>query len=139
MTLDLVLIGMPFFLVLGVLLLISSFAFIINFADTMSTILKIRILFFAASSVCLTMTFCWIGQQLINATSEIFWSLGGAPFYFWNRENSKILLMFLMNCTNNDSVVLAGICLNYRLFLSVVRLTVSYALVLFNLHKSGLV
>ncbi|EFA01398.1 odorant receptor 211 [Tribolium castaneum] len=139
MSLDFVLIGIPFFLVFGVLLLISSFAFITNFADTMSNILKIRMLIFATSSVCITMVLCWTGQQLINLTSEIFLSLGGAPWYFWNRDNRKILLMFLTNCTKNESVVLAGICINYAFFLSLVRLTVTYTLVLYKLHRSGIV
>nr|XP_015834086.1 PREDICTED: uncharacterized protein LOC107397675 [Tribolium castaneum] len=138
-TVDLVMMAMPFFLVLGVLLLISVFTFIINFAVTMSIISKIRILLFAATGVCITMTFCWSGQQLINVTDEIFWVLARAPFYFWNRENSVILLTLLTNCTNNDSVVLAGICLDYKLFLSVVKLAVSYSLVLFKLRKSSLV
>ncbi|EFA01403.1 odorant receptor 218 [Tribolium castaneum] len=129
MTLKFVLIGMSFFLVLGVLLLVSSFAFITNFADTMSNILKMRMLIFATSTVCITMVLCWTGQQLINVSSEIFLSLGGAPWYFWNRDNSKILLMFLTNCM---------ICLNYELFLALVQLTVSYTLVLYNLHKSGI-
>ncbi|EFA12686.1 odorant receptor 247 [Tribolium castaneum] len=122
--------GMPFFLVLGVSLLICSLAFIINFAHTMSNILKIRILIFVATNVCLTILLCWIGQQLIDATSNIFSSLVGAPWYFWNLKNTKTLLMFLINCTKNDSIVLAGICLDYRLFVSISRITVSYALVL---------
>nr|XP_015834059.1 PREDICTED: uncharacterized protein LOC107397669 [Tribolium castaneum] len=134
-TVDLVLIGMPFFLVFGVLLLTSLLAFITNFEDITSNILKIRILLAAGCSLCITIVFCWIGQQLINVTSDIFFSLGGASWYFWNRDNMKTLLMFLINCTENESVVFAGICLNYELFLSVVRLTVSYTLVLYNLQK----
>ncbi|XP_015834108.1 uncharacterized protein LOC107397684 isoform X2 [Tribolium castaneum] len=128
---NLVLIGMPFFLVLGVLLLINSFGFITNFGDTMSNILKIRILIFVACGVSITIVMCWIGQQLIDVTSEIFVTLGGAPWYFWNRDNNNILLMFLTNCTKNESFILAGIC--------IVRLTVSYTLVLYNLRESGFI
>nr|XP_015834058.1 PREDICTED: uncharacterized protein LOC107397668 [Tribolium castaneum] len=138
-TLHLTKIGMPFFLVLGILLLTSSFAFIMNLGDTMSNILKIRIFLFTTSVLCITILLCWIGQQLIDVTSQIFVSLSGAPWYFWNLENIKILLMFLTNCTKNESIILAGICLDYKLFVSVARLTVSYAVVLFKLHKSSLV
>nr|XP_015840268.1 PREDICTED: uncharacterized protein LOC107399102 [Tribolium castaneum] len=128
---------MPFFLVFGVLLLISSFAFIINFADTMTNILKIRMFMFALSIMCVAVVLCWIGQQVIDVTSKIFFALVGAPWYFWNAANIKILLMFITNCTQNDSIVLAGICLDYNLFVTMVRISVSYALVLFNLRKNS--
>nr|XP_015834057.1 PREDICTED: uncharacterized protein LOC107397667 [Tribolium castaneum] len=117
--------AMPSFLVLGVLLLISSFAFILNFADTMTNILKIRVLMFVACIVCITTLLCWTGQQVIETTSDLFDSLVGAPWYLWNRENIQIFLMFLVNCTKNESLVLAGICLDYRLFVSVRILAVS--------------
>ncbi|EFA01405.1 odorant receptor 220 [Tribolium castaneum] len=125
MLVEVVLKCMPFYLVLGVLLLITCFAFIINFADTTTSTIKIQIFMFVASTLCITVLFCWNGQQLKDVTSNIFFTLGGAPWYFWNLENIKILLMFITNCTKNDSIVL--------------RTSVSYALVLFNLRKRSLV
>ncbi|EFA01400.1 odorant receptor 214 [Tribolium castaneum] len=138
MTVDLTIKVMPFYLTIGVLILISFFSFIINFADSMSNILKIRIFMFSASIVSITVLLSWIGQQLVDVTSGIFWSLVGAPWYFWNLENVKTLLIFLMNCTKNESIVLAGICIDYSLGISILRLSVSYALGLFNLRKSSL-
>nr|XP_015839968.1 PREDICTED: uncharacterized protein LOC107398921 [Tribolium castaneum] len=138
MSLEFVLIGIPFFLVFGVLLLISSFAFITNFADTMTTIAKIRIVISAISMVGITILLSWIGQQLIDVTSDIYFTLGGAPWYYWNQKNAKILLMFLTNCTKNESVTLASISLYFTLFVSVVQTSVSYALVLHNLRESSL-
>nr|XP_015834088.1 PREDICTED: uncharacterized protein LOC107397677 [Tribolium castaneum] len=111
--------AMPFFLLLGSLILISAFAFIINFVDTMTTILKIRIFISAIVMVSITMLLSWIGQQLINVTSDIFFTLGGAPWYYWNLKNVKILLIFLTNCTKNESIILAGICLDYQMCISV--------------------
>ncbi|EFA01401.1 odorant receptor 216 [Tribolium castaneum] len=136
MIVDLTIKVMPFYLTIGVLILISFFSFIINFADSMSNILKIRIFMFSASIVCITVLLSWIGQQLVDVTSGIFWPLVGAPWYFWNLENVKTLLIFLMNCTKNESIVLAGICIDYSLGISVLRLSVSYALGLYNLRKS---
>nr|XP_015834109.1 PREDICTED: uncharacterized protein LOC107397685 [Tribolium castaneum]XP_015834110.1 PREDICTED: uncharacterized protein LOC107397685 [Tribolium castaneum] len=77
---------MPFFLVLGVLILISSFSFIINFADTMTTIAKIRMVISAISMVGITILLSWIGQQVIDVTSDIFVTLGGASWYYWNQK-----------------------------------------------------
>nr|XP_015834060.1 PREDICTED: uncharacterized protein LOC107397670 [Tribolium castaneum] len=139
MVVDLAVIGMPFFLVLGVLLLISCFTFIINFADTMSNILKIRIFMFVSSSVCNSILLCWIGQQLIDVTSDIFFTLGGAPWYNWNLDNIKLLLIFIMNCTKNESIVLAGIRADFQLFVSLLRVSASYALVLLKLRKCSFV
>ncbi|EFA12942.1 odorant receptor 242 [Tribolium castaneum] len=131
--------AMPLFLLLGILLLISSFAFIINFAGTMTNILKIRVFLFFASTISITILFCWTGQQLINVTSNIYFTLGGAPWYYWSLENIKILLMFLINCTKNESIVLAGIRLDYQMFVTMCRISFSNALVLFNLRKRSLV
>ncbi|EFA12944.1 odorant receptor 244 [Tribolium castaneum] len=131
--------AMPIFLLIGIILYISSFAFIINFADTMTNILKIRVFLFLASTMSITILFCWTGQQLINVTSNIFFTLSGAPWYYWNLENVKILLTFLTNCTKNESIVLAGIRLDYRMFVSMCRISFSYALVLFKLRKRSLV
>nr|XP_015834084.1 PREDICTED: uncharacterized protein LOC107397674 [Tribolium castaneum] len=139
MALNLAFIGMPFFLVFGVLLLISCFTFIINFADTTTNTVKVQAFMFVVTALCNTVLFCWNGQQLIDVTNSIFLTLGGAPWYHWNVENIKILLMFITNCTKNDSIVLAGICLDYKMFVSVFRISVSYALVLFNLRKRSLV
>nr|XP_015834087.1 PREDICTED: uncharacterized protein LOC107397676 [Tribolium castaneum] len=122
MTLNVTLKAMPFFLILGILLLISMFAFLINFADTittMSNILKMRIIMTVTVTMCIAALLCWLGQQLIDTTSDIFASLVGAPWYFWNLGNIRILLMFLTNCTKNESVVLAGICVDYKLLVSV--------------------
>ncbi|EFA01408.1 odorant receptor 223 [Tribolium castaneum] len=137
MMVDIVLMYMPFFLVLGVFLLITCFAFIINFADTTTNTVKVQAFMFVVTALCNTVLFCWNGQQLIDVTNSIFLTLGGAPWYHWNVENIKILLMFITNCTKNDSIVLAGICLDYKMF--VFRISVSYALVLFNLRKRSLV
>ncbi|XP_044271106.1 uncharacterized protein LOC123015443 [Tribolium madens] len=139
MILNLTLIAMPFFLLLGVFLLISCFAFIINFTDTMSNILKIRILMLVACTLCISILLCWIGQQLIDVTNDIFLTLVGAPWYFWNINNIKILLMFIMNCIKNENIVLAGICVDYKLIVTVLRISASYALVLIKLRKSSLV
>ncbi|XP_044255478.1 uncharacterized protein LOC123005684 [Tribolium madens] len=131
--------AMPFFLLFGVLLLISCFALIINFADTMSNIIKIRHLMFAINTFILSFLLCWIGQQLVDVTSNVFFTLAGAPWYYWNLKNIKILLTFMTNCTKNESINLAGICLDYNMFVSVLRISISYALVLYNLHKSSVI
>ncbi|XP_064211874.1 uncharacterized protein LOC107399069 [Tribolium castaneum] len=130
--------GMPIFLLLGCLLYISCFTFVINLADSMTNILKIRIFLLGASSVCVTVLLCWNGQQIIDVTNSIFSALTGAPWYFWDLDNVKILLIFITNCTKNDSITMAGICLDYKLFASLLRISFSYALVLFNLRKSSL-
>ncbi|EFA01415.1 uncharacterized protein LOC107397624 [Tribolium castaneum] len=130
--------GMPLFLLLGFLLYISCFTFVINLADTMTNILKIRIFLLGASCVCVTVLLCWNGQQIIDVTNSIFSTLTGAPWYFWDLDNVKILLIFITNCTKNDSITMAGICLDYKLFASLLRISFSYALVLFNLRKSSL-
>ncbi|EFA01410.1 odorant receptor 226 [Tribolium castaneum] len=135
MVVNLGVLAMPFFLVFGVLLLISCFTFITNFADTMSNILKIRIFMFVSSTVAIALLLCWIGQQLIDVTSDIFFTLGGAPWYNWNLDNIKLLLMFITNCTKNESMVLAGIRADYDLFVSLLRISASYALVLLKLRK----
>ncbi|XP_044255200.1 uncharacterized protein LOC123005480 [Tribolium madens] len=129
---------MPFFLLLGLLLFISCFAYIINFVDSMTIIFKIRVFLVALSAVCIAILFCWNGQQLID-TSDLYISLAGAPWYYWNLENIKILLIFMTNCTKHESVIFTGICVDYNLFVSMVRISVSYALVLYNLRKSSLV
>ncbi|XP_044255564.1 uncharacterized protein LOC123005721 [Tribolium madens] len=139
MCVNLTVTGMPFFLLLGLLLFISCFAFIINFVDTMTNILKIRIFMIAVSSVCSAILFCWNGQQLINVTGNIFYTLSGSPWYYWNLKNIKTFLIFMTNFTKNESIICTGICLNYNLFVSLVRISVSYALVLYNLGKSSLV
>ncbi|XP_044260132.1 uncharacterized protein LOC123008309 isoform X2 [Tribolium madens] len=139
MIVNLVLTGMPFFLLLGILLLISFFAYIINFEDTMTNILKIRIFMSSVSGVFIAVLLCWSGQQLIDVTSNIFYVLGGAPWYYWSLKNIKILLIFMTNCTKNESIVLTGICMDYQLLVAVLRISVSYALVLHDLRKSSLV
>ncbi|EFA11626.1 odorant receptor 264 [Tribolium castaneum] len=132
---DMSLICMPFCLVLGVLILISCLAFVINFGDTLTIFVKLRILIFVVSCLCVLSVFCWSGQQLTDVSSYIFLTLARAPWYYWRLENIKILLTFSTNCTKNDSIVLAGIRLEYMLFVSMLRISCSYALVLFNLRK----
>ncbi|XP_044257015.1 uncharacterized protein LOC123006532 [Tribolium madens] len=139
MIVNITLIGLPLFVLLGILLLISSMAFIINFADTMTNITKIRIYSYIASNLCISILLCWIGQQLINVTSNIFFTLAEAPWYFWNRDNRIIFLIFMTNCIKNESIVLAGICVDYQLIVSVLRISASYVLVFYNLRKNGLV
>ncbi|EFA01347.1 odorant receptor 259 [Tribolium castaneum] len=129
--------GMPIFLLLGSLLYISCFTFTINLVNSLTNILKTRIILMGASCVGVTVLLCWNGQQIIDVTSSIFTTLVGAPWYFWNLDNIKILLMFITNCTKNDKIVLAGICLDYKLFASILRISFSYALVLFNLRKAS--
>ncbi|XP_044256977.1 uncharacterized protein LOC123006510 [Tribolium madens] len=136
---NVVLTVMPFFLLLGVFLFISCFAFIINFSDTMTNILKIRISMYAVTVVCTTIMLCWNGQQLIDVTSKIFYVLSGAPWYYWNLKNIKTFLIFMTNCTKNEGITLAGFCIDYNLFVSMVRVSVSYALVLYNFRKSSLI
>ncbi|XP_064212369.1 uncharacterized protein LOC107398244 [Tribolium castaneum] len=138
MMVDVALTCLPFLVLLGLSTLISCLAFIMNFWDTMDNILKLRIFMWAAWIVLITIMFCRSGQQLIDATSDIFFTLGGAPWYYWNLDNIKILLTFMANSTKNDSISLAGICLDYPLFVSVANTTVSYALVLYNLRESSL-
>ncbi|EFA01399.1 odorant receptor 213 [Tribolium castaneum] len=130
---------MPFYLVFGVLILICYFSFIINFADTVTTIGKIRMFMTAICMMGVAILLSWIGQQLIDVTSDIYFTLGGAPWYYWSQKNAKLLLMFLTNCTKNESVTLAGISLDFTLFVSIVHTTLSYALVLYNLRESSLV
>ncbi|XP_044272086.1 uncharacterized protein LOC123015997 [Tribolium madens] len=139
MIVNLTLTGMPFFLLLGVLFLISCLGFIINFADTMTNILKIRIFMTVITAIYMTILFCWTGQQLIDVSNNLFFSLIGAPWYYWNLKNIKILLILIINCTKNDNIVLAGICVDYKLLVVILRISVSYALVLFKLRKSSLV
>ncbi|EFA01413.1 odorant receptor 236 [Tribolium castaneum] len=129
--------GMPLFLLLGFLLYISCFTFVINLADSMTNILKIRIFVCGASCVSVTVLLCWNGQQIIDVTNSIFSTLIGAPWYFWNLDNIKILLMFITNCTKNDCIVLAGICLDYKLFVSIVQISISNALVLFKIRNAS--
>ncbi|XP_044256964.1 uncharacterized protein LOC123006500 [Tribolium madens] len=139
MIVNIVLKGLPLFVLFGILLLISSMAFIINFADTMTNIIKIRIYSYLASNLCISILLCWIGQQLINVSSNIFFTLAEAPWYFWNRDNRIIFLIFMTNCIKNESIVLAGICVDYQLIVSVLRTSASYVLVFYNLRKNGLV
>ncbi|EFA01255.1 odorant receptor 212 [Tribolium castaneum] len=137
MMLEISVICLPFLAVVGLANLISCLTFIMNFWDTMDNILKLRIFMWAGWIVLITVLFCRSGQQLIDVTSNIFFTLGGAPWYYWNLENIKILLTFMTNCTNNDSIALAGFCLNYPQFVSIANTTISYALVLYNIRKSS--
>ncbi|XP_044265599.1 uncharacterized protein LOC123011939 [Tribolium madens] len=138
MVMSLMLTAMPLFLLFGVFLLISFFAYILNFADTITYILTIRLVIFAINTFCIMSLLCWNGQQLIDVTSNIFFTLAAAPWYYWNLENIKILLMFITNCTKNESIICVGICLDCTMFVSMIRIAVSYALVLTNLRKNSL-
>ncbi|EEZ97783.1 odorant receptor 202 [Tribolium castaneum] len=129
--------GMPIFLLFGIGLFVSCFVFIINFGDTMTMILKLKtpLLLYVATMLSMTLLMCWNGQQVIDVTSRIFYTLVRAPFYFWNLYNMKVLLMFITNCTRNENIVLAGICLDYTLSVSILRISVFYTLGLLELRN----
>ncbi|CAH1379782.1 unnamed protein product [Tenebrio molitor] len=129
--------GMAIFAVLGALCTISIIFLFLNVSikGDMSLILKVRLGLMFTLNVLIVVIFCVAGQMLLNeASSQIFDTLSSCSWYEWNAENKKILLIFLSNTLKPVGFTFAGITLDYKFGLSLLRTGLTYALVLYQLE-----
>ncbi|EFA09300.1 odorant receptor 230 [Tribolium castaneum] len=126
---------MPVFLLLGALTAISVLFFLFYSLENPSDYLMIRLACFLGGNILVVFTFCESGQALSNDTGRIFDILLTCPWYKWDKKNKNILLMFLVNSLKPMSITIAGITLDYKLAVTLIRTCCSYALVLYQMKN----
>ncbi|RZC38090.1 7tm 6 domain containing protein [Asbolus verrucosus] len=68
--------------------------------------------------ICVTFAFCFIGQLLENESEKIFTSVNNLPWYIWNIENRKIVLLFSTKSQNPLILTSSGlITMNFELII----------------------
>ncbi|CAH1379344.1 unnamed protein product [Tenebrio molitor] len=103
----------------------------------MSAMLKIRIFSLLFCTMFLMAVFCKAGQDIVEETDRIFDALGTCSWYIWNIKNRKTLLIFMANSLQPFSFYFAGITVDYKLAVNVIKTCVSYGLVLCSLNEMG--
>ncbi|EEZ97784.1 odorant receptor 205 [Tribolium castaneum] len=123
----------PIFVIVGIATSISIVFYLIYSFQQVNLVLKIRFLSIACCCWFVIYLFSEAGQSLYEYT-EIFHSLISCRWYIWNVKNRRILLVFLANSLEPMTFSLAGITLNYRFALNMMKTSCSYALILYKLN-----
>ncbi|KAJ3660236.1 hypothetical protein Zmor_004694 [Zophobas morio] len=84
--------------------------------ESKCTILVVVIL--GVLAVCVTISFCYVGELLENESEKLFVSAYSSKWYLWNVKNRKLLQLFLIN--TQESMVLSSsglITINFQLLI----------------------
>ncbi|EFA02950.1 odorant receptor 195 [Tribolium castaneum] len=126
--------AMPVFLFIGALGSIAVLYFVLYIFLSSSNILKIRLVVITICNGLIVYTFSAAGQALADETGRVFDTLMTCPWNTWNIKNRKVLLIVMSNTIQPLTFTLAGITLDYKFGLTMLRISCSYALILYNLH-----
>nr|XP_015840247.1 PREDICTED: uncharacterized protein LOC107399081 [Tribolium castaneum] len=126
--------AMPVFVLLGILgSIFVTFSVLYSFEST-STILKIRLVVVVGCTILSVYMFVEGSQRLCDESSQMFEMLAYSPWYLYNKNNRRILLTFMTNTLEPITITWGGIILNYNFGLTMLRMSFSYALFLYNIH-----
>ncbi|EEZ97700.1 odorant receptor 191 [Tribolium castaneum] len=126
---------MPLYIILGCLNFISLLFFASDGLQNASNILKARLCVVLIVCCLVLSMFAEAGQALSDETSGVFDTLLTCPWYLWDKNNKKVLSIFLSNSFQPDSISVAGITLNYDFAVALLKTSSSYALVLYNMKN----
>ncbi|EFA02949.1 odorant receptor 165 [Tribolium castaneum] len=126
--------AMPVFILLGALSTIAVSFFVLNTLQSTSVILKIRLATITVCNLIVVATFAELGQIFSDQNNSLLEHLMDSPWYLWDVENRKTLLMFMANCMKPKTFSWGGITLDYSFALSIFKTSFSYALVLYQLR-----
>ncbi|EFA09267.1 uncharacterized protein LOC107398578 [Tribolium castaneum] len=132
---QLVYIAMPIFILLGAVSSVFVLFFVVNSLETASYFLVLRMGCFFGANVLVVFIFSQSGQSFSDETGRIFDTLVMCSWYNWDKRNKKVLLMFLANSLEPMSITIAGITLDYKFALAMLRTSCSYALVLYQMKN----
>ncbi|EFA07457.1 uncharacterized protein LOC103313598 isoform X2 [Tribolium castaneum] len=130
-------ISMPVFVLLGTMTSISVLFYAIYSFHNINFILKVRLISVSVCTVLVVYMFSEAGQALSTETTGVFDLLMTCPWYVWNIKNRRILLIFMANSLEPMTFSLAGVTLDYRFALGMLRTSCSYSLILYKL-KTGI-
>ncbi|EFA02951.1 odorant receptor 197 [Tribolium castaneum] len=131
---ELIQMAMPVFIFVGAVCSIAVLFFLLYVFSSSSHILKIRLAISVVSNVLIVYTFSAAGQAIADETSHVFDTLMTCPWNAWNNKNRKVLLIIMSNTLRPLTFTLAGITLNYKFGLTMIRISYTYALILYNLN-----
>ncbi|KAJ3621308.1 hypothetical protein MTP99_003459 [Tenebrio molitor] len=109
--------------------------FHISFEDV-SAPLMLRLSMAAVVNGVVVYTYCQTGQTIVDETGLVLDTLSQCSWYNWDYKNKQILLIFMANSLKPCTFTFAGLQVDKRLAVSILRSGYSYALILYNLKKN---
>ncbi|EFA01342.2 odorant receptor 171 [Tribolium castaneum] len=124
--------ALPFYLFLGAINSIAVSFFILYNLQNMTLIFEIRLVVISVCNVLILWIFAEAGQEFSDNSDSIFDAVVACPWYSWNAQNRKIMLIFMLNCLKPMTFSWGGVKLDYQFTVTIVKMSYSYALVLYN-------
>jgi hypothetical protein len=101
--------------------------------ENASTIMKLRLAILSIATTIVIALYCQAGQKISDQMEGIFDTLTQCSWYNWDAKNKQILLIFMANSLKRRSLTFAGIAIDYKQGVSVMRTSFSYGVVVYNL------